>query len=233
MACAQTVTRAGGEYNTLIAYPPEIISTQSCNPALQMSVGGGLDSDFKAINYTAFQEQTSFCSGREYPVEGNPNIWSSRAYPFVLSFPPGLDSVDPNWKTYSVFAYGALDPPRTLVKTSAMIDPGQRINPSVKSNPEARPTPVRASATPTLDPPATTAVHSDSPAQAKPPAAIDPSSGAFPPANINSKPETDPPAEVFSIMGLHPPTAAQPSPGANPTRQLTLQVDPPSLVGYP
>ena len=234
MTCKQTVTRAGGMYNTLIGYPPEIISTQSCNPSLQLSVGGGLDTTFKAINYTAFQEQTSFCSARDYPVVGNPNIWSSRAYPFVLSFPSGLDTVDPKWKTCSIFAYGALDPPRTLEKATAMVDPGQLAKPTDTASPGASPTPAQVSATPTPHP-------SGSPSEGNPPSQGDPPNQGNTPAN-NDPPaqgnpgdpsaKGDPPAQNDPPAQDDPPVKGDPPAQGNPSEPLS-QGDPPSQKDPP
>ena len=222
MACKQTVTRIGGVYNTLIAYPPQIISTESCNPSLQLSIGGGLDTDFKAINYTALQEQTSFCSGRDYPVAGNPNIWSTKAYPFVLSFPPGLDSVDPKWKTCSIFAYGALDPPRTLEEATALVDPGQQGNPSVTADPGARPTPANAPATATPDPPTATSASPNPPARGDPPAGADPPSGVKSPAAVDPSSRVEPPAGQISPIAAQLPPGGDTPPKADPPSGLTV-----------
>lgn len=202
MAGRQTYSVVGGVHNTMIAYPPDIILTQSCNPRLQLSAGGELEKSFKAMNYTAFQQETSFCSARAYPSAGRMDIWSSKKYPFVLSFPPGLSLVDPKWKTCSSFEYGALDPPSTLEKATAMVDPGQRVKPSSTAAPAAGIRPAHISATATPDPPTSTPKRGDTVTQKNPPAAV------------SQSPEIGAPAEIEPSFEIVPPTIQQ-SPAAN------------------
>ena len=148
MNCVLTdAVRTGGLYNTLIAYPPEALSTQACTPLTNSRDPFSFDSGFKAVNYTQMEQQTDFCSERDYLTPGNPDAWTSRPVPFWLSFPPGLSLIDPLWKSCKNFEPGALDPPRTLDKATALVGPG----PSQASTaaPGAKPTPSQVLATPT------------------------------------------------------------------------------------
>ena len=141
--------RTGGTYNTLLAYPPEALSTQACTPLTVSDDPFVFDKDFKAINYTQMEEQTAFCSERDYTILGNTNAWTSRSVPFYLSFPPGLSLIDPAWKSCKNFEPGAFDPPRTLSKATALVSLGLGSSQTSTAAPGAKPQPSHVSATPT------------------------------------------------------------------------------------
>lgn len=140
--------RTGGIYNTLVAYPPEALSTQACTPLTVSNDPFTLENGFKAINYTQMEQQTDFCSIRDYTVLGNTNAWTSRSVPFYLSFPPGLSLIDPAWKSCKVFEPGVLDPPRTLSKATALLGLGLGASQTSTAAPGAKPTPSQVPATP-------------------------------------------------------------------------------------
>lgn len=141
--------QTGRTYNTLIAYPPEALSTQACTPLTGSRDPFSLEDGFKAINYTQMEQQTDFCSIRSYPVIGNDKTWTSEAVPFYLSFPPGLSLIDPAWKSCKIFEPGVLDPPRTLNKATALVGLGEGGSQTSTAAPGAKPTPGQVSATPT------------------------------------------------------------------------------------
>ena len=141
--------RTGGIYNTLVAYPPEALSTQACIPLTVSDDPFTFESGFKAINYTQMEQQTDFCSDRDYTVLGNTNAWSSQSVPFYLSFPPGLSLIDPAWKSCKNFVPGVFDPPRTLNKATALVSLGSGASQTSIAAPGAKPIPSQVSATPT------------------------------------------------------------------------------------
>ena len=141
--------RTGRIYNTLVAYPPEALSTQACIPLTVSDDPFTFESGFKAINYTQMEQQTDFCSDRDYTVLGNTNAWTSQSVPFYLSFPPGLSLIDPAWKSCKNFVPGVLDPPRTLNKATALVGLGLGASQTSTAAPGAKPIPSQVAATPT------------------------------------------------------------------------------------
>lgn len=93
------------------------------------------------------EQQTDFCSIRDYTVIGNDNAWTSQSVPFYLSFPPGLSLIDPAWKSCKNFEPGVLDPPRTLNKATALVGLGLGGSQTSTAAPGAKPTPSQVSAT--------------------------------------------------------------------------------------
>ncbi|KAF6234240.1 hypothetical protein HO173_007660 [Letharia columbiana] len=127
--------RTGGTYSTLIAYPPEALSTQACTP--------GTESDDPFVFESGFKARTRLHSPRQ-------SKRLDQSFCSLLPFlPPGLSLIDPAWKSCKNFQPGVFDPPRTLNKATALVGLGLGGSQTSTAAPGAKPTPSQVSATPT------------------------------------------------------------------------------------
>ena len=115
----------GREYNTLIAYPPEALSSVTCTTHPRKGIGTACST--KTLDYAQMQQ-----------------------LPYVLAFPPNYTLIDPEWKlTCTNSRLGLHDPPRTLSKTPYLVDPTSVVTQTPTAVPGAKPAPGPTAATPT------------------------------------------------------------------------------------
>lgn len=115
-------TRTRGEtYNTTIAYSPESLSMRLC-PGPNVALDGVTSepSFYDSINITPLQYGTVCYMGEYWGNGGFFTSWQdSNPESAIFSLPSDLSLVDPAWGVCTAFTYGALDPPRALIKATA------------------------------------------------------------------------------------------------------------------
>ena len=199
--------------STTIGYAPDLLSTSKC-----------LHGRYTAINYTEMEypPPNSLRLHDCYLPDNEMISLASNTKPElpVLSYPPGLNLLNPAWKSCSVDVdyLGMIDPPRTLDKATAM---------APSSTPSAAPAssavPDQASATPAPS----SKIQSSPNDPAQPTSALTPVQSAAPdsalhassidtpskdPTNLNSDPLSQSPGGyISSNRDLGSPTGSSPT----------------------
>ena len=110
-----------------------------------------IPSFFDSNNITALEYGTVCYMGNYYKDGGFFSSWQdSNPETVVFSLPRDLSLVDPAWGGCSPYTYGALDPPRALVKTTGLV-PASVLVPSPTPADQAGPQGPLAKPTPTWD----------------------------------------------------------------------------------
>ena len=116
------ITR-GSVYNPTIAYPLESLSMRLC-PGPKVALDGvtSWPPFYDSNNITALQYGTKCYMGEYWGEGGFFTSWEdSNPNTAVYSLPKDLSLIDPEWEVCSVNYYGALDPPRALIKPTAPV----------------------------------------------------------------------------------------------------------------
>ena len=131
----------GRAYNTTIAYKPDDLSTSTC-----------FHGDYSSLNFTKLQypAPNSLLSNCPEPGFGQGDVPTKVPYQEAtqpqLSYRSELTLLDPSWSSCTINYLGAMDPPRTLEKRTAMAPP---VSSSVPAAPGSPVIPDYAPATPT------------------------------------------------------------------------------------
>lgn len=116
------ITR-GNVYNPTIAYPLESLSMRLCpGPRVALDGATSWPPFYDSNNITALQYGTKCYMGVFWGEGGFFTSWEdSNPNTAVFSLPKDLSLRDPAWGVCSVNYYGALDPPRALIKPTAPV----------------------------------------------------------------------------------------------------------------
>ncbi len=146
--------RPGNVYNTTIAYSPGSLSMRLCpGPPVALDGVTSIPSFFDSNNITALEYGTVCYMGNYYKDGGFLSSWQdSNPETAVLSLPRDLSLVDPAWGGCNPYTYGALDPPRALVKTTGLV-PASVLVPSPTPTDQAGPQGTLVRPIPTWDKP--------------------------------------------------------------------------------